>query len=269
MKTLWNRQFSIIIVISILVTATVVVGLAGSVAADDETIQTDRLERTVVVEENGLIHAAEVVDRLHLTNETHESLTAAVTDDGYEDVPSYYESDYTGLVFTNVTATQTPRPGGYTVEIIVHNITFGIGDDMNVTLQDDMAWYERTDVPDPTEETLFEEYVHTVVMPGEIESTNADEVDGSTATWFLHERHVDPMYAGSDYEGIDVDIDYEPDIDPEDIEVPDTEEYDDFEVNFSTDDAQTGGDDALSLQVLVPLISLIATTLWLRERSHR
>lgn len=127
--------------------------------------------------------------------------------------------------------------------------------DTETRIDDDGIVYEHSNVTDPAVEDPFDEYRHSVSMPTPILEANTEHVDGTVATWHLHEEAPDRLFAsselGTDVENVsDVDLPEIADDDLPEVDVPEpdmenvsTPEVDDVDVS-PVDDVVDGDDRA-------------------------
>ncbi|MDJ1430621.1 hypothetical protein [Halostagnicola sp. A-GB9-2] len=134
--------------------------------------------------------------------EGYDSVEAMLEDDMLDDADDEYYDDVSS-------STKELDDGDYLVTVSADNVDPDGSDDIDVTVEDDMIEFEDSGIMDDTggdegdEMDEFDSQItveYELIMPGEIQDHNADEIsdDGTTATWDLVNSNEDSVYAESE-----------------------------------------------------------------------
>lgn len=182
------------VLVAVFVVLSVGIG-APSVAATQEG--GDSMETTTTVTGDGEIDA--VAMNWETDAATYESLRAAADEGGYETVGAWFAEERMLPAENGFEAyrdaADTELEDGYRIEVTFTEFDRSELDGLELTVEDGTVSYESTSVTDPAEDATFDEVTYVLEMPGEIADSNAHEVDGSVATWHLHEEPVDSLSA--------------------------------------------------------------------------
>ncbi|QSW98494.1 hypothetical protein [Haloterrigena alkaliphila] len=157
----------------------------------------DSMETTTTVTEDGDIDTLEMNWKTDAA--TYESLRAAADKGGYETVAAWFAEERMLPAENGFEAygdaADTELEDGYRIEVAFTQFDRSELEGLELTVEDGTVAYESTSVEDPAEDATFDEVTYVLEMPGEITDSNAHEVDGSVATWHLHEEPVDSLSA--------------------------------------------------------------------------
>lgn len=178
------------------------------------------LEVTMAVDvsSDGEIESMDV--EIEMDDTLYDQFEQAAQQDGYESVEAMLEADMMdgadeGQYEESSSSVERLDSGDYRISLTATNVDPGGLDGIEVTVEDGTVYYEDSDGIDGDdvgdgddvedieefEQQITMEYV--VVMPGEIQDTNADAVsdDGTTATWDLVTTDAETLYAESEIGG--------------------------------------------------------------------
>ncbi|AHG00869.1 hypothetical protein HALLA_10280 [Halostagnicola larsenii XH-48] len=144
----------------------------------------------------------------------YDELESNAQADGYDSVAAMMEDEMLGDAdeehYEEVSSSVDELDNGdYRVSVSAHNVDPAGSDDINVTVNDDTIEFEDSGIIDDTEDegdpAEYESEItveYELIMPGEIQEHNADEIseDGTTATWDLLNADEETVYAESTIE---------------------------------------------------------------------
>lgn len=144
----------------------------------------------------------------------YDELESNAQADGYDSVAAMVEDEMLGDTdeehYEEVSSSVDELDNGdYRVSVSAHNVDPAGSDDINVTVNDDTIEFEDSGIIDDTEDegdpAEYESEItveYELIMPGEIQDHNADEIseDGTTATWDLLNADEETVYAESTIE---------------------------------------------------------------------
>lgn len=144
----------------------------------------------------------------------YDELESDAQADGYDSVAAMVEDEMLGDTdeehYEEVSSSVDELDNGdYRVSVSAHKVDPAGSDDINVTVNDDTIEFEDSGIIDDTEDegnpAEYESEItleYELIMPGEIQDHNADEIseDGTTATWDLLNADEETVYAESTIE---------------------------------------------------------------------
>lgn len=188
------------------------------------------LDMTMTVQVSGDGEIDEMEVEMEMDEMLYNMMESDAEEEGYDSVEEMLEDDmiedadeeYYGSISTSV---EELDDGDYLVTLTAEDVDPEGLDDVEVSVEDDTVYYEDSDALDEEDEaddsdvefddgddmfddefSEFEDQIsmeYVLVMPGEIQDTNAHEVsdDGTTATWDLIElenEDEETVYAESE-----------------------------------------------------------------------
>lgn len=187
MLTEYKSRF-VVLLVAVVASSVVLGAVATPVAAQDE----QSVEIDVIVTEDGEIDAMEMV--MTIDEQTYDELLSWAEMEGYDSVGEWMAADSEEEdEIVSASGEDVEIDDGYEIHLEITEIDESGDEDFNVTVEDDVVAFEMTNIEDPAEDPNIDEFIYNVVMPGDVEDSNADTVDGNVATWNLHEEPVDEL----------------------------------------------------------------------------
>lgn len=210
-RTVLQRRSLACLVVASLVLGGLATPAAAHGGATAETTQESSLESAVTV----TVSEDADLESLHVQQELPASMGQGMAMIGefgpYDNLAEYIaeqsvEDDNGVNGYENATAEQ--RDDAYAIEITFDEIDAAEADDMNLSVADGTIRLEMTgfnellypndgDGTQPPAFTEYSDYTATAEMPGTITDSNADRVEGTEATWNLHEEVPDELVVES------------------------------------------------------------------------
>lgn len=144
-------------------------------------------ELTATFSADGDIETVEI--SVVISEQEHTEFNQFVGDD-YDSVAVYFAET---VVSDNdeyesySSATETTTASGVRLSITLDSIDMADADNTTTTVGEDSLDVELVNVSDPADDPQIDEFTYHLEMPYPVADSNADEVDGSVATWYLHE----------------------------------------------------------------------------------
>lgn len=186
------------VIVAVLVLAAVSIGPTSTAVAAQER-GGDSMEVKITVTEDGDIDTVEMV--WEMSDDRYEMLQNAAASNGYDSVAEWHADDSIDQVdgyldYSN--AEDRALDDGYAVEVHYAEIDTEKLERTEITADDHSVSVELADVDDPADDDSFDEVTYVLDMPYEITDSNAQTVDGSVATWHLHEEASDTITVESE-----------------------------------------------------------------------
>lgn len=152
-------------------------------------------EYEITVTENGEVETVDLV--VTADEETYSEWQAGAALQGYDSFAEFLGSSLAEdePALNEYTAEEEELEDGYEAQVQFTDVDVSESENMSVSVDDGTVRWESTEVGDVEEDGEFDEVTYTVVMPGEVTDSNADEVSDGEAVWQLHEGSPDEIYA--------------------------------------------------------------------------
>ncbi|QSW99100.1 PGF-CTERM sorting domain-containing protein [Haloterrigena alkaliphila] len=185
----------ILVVLTVLVAVSA--GPLSGTAAAQEGGQSMEIEATIT--EDGGIDAVDM--NWTLDEQTYQFMLSAAEDDGYDSVAEWFAEDsleQNSPYEEYSVAEDREVENGYVLDMRFTEVNASAIDVLNITADDESVSLEWSGVEDPADDDQINQMTYVFDMPYEITDSNAYSVDGTVATWHLHEEAPETLSVDSE-----------------------------------------------------------------------
>lgn len=185
----------LLVVLAVLVAVSV--GPLSGTAAAQGSGQSTTFEAAVT--EDGDIETVNVT--FTYDEQTYELAKSTAEDEGYDSAAVLFAerlSGQNGPFQEYSDAEDREVENGYAMNIRFTEVNVSAMDSFEITAEESSVSLEVSDVQDPTNSSQVNEITYVFDMPYEITDSNAYSVDGTVATWHLHEEAPETLSVDSE-----------------------------------------------------------------------